>query len=87
VIYDFGGGMTCIQCREVTDFVPVSFAVQIGAWPADAEMTPASDIPVTDRVKNVYWAQEDTWPTVCVFCDPWGWVIREFPPGASFFRS
>lgn len=85
MIVDFEGGMTCLQCRKVFDFVPLSAAVQPG-WPAGVTLVSAGDIPITDRVKNVFWA-EDSWPTICVFCDPCGWVVCEFPAETTDFRD
>jgi hypothetical protein len=85
MIVDFEGDMTCMQCRKVFDFVPLSTAVQPG-WPAGVTLVSAGDIPVTERAQSVFWT-EDSWPTTCACCDPWGWVICAFPAGTSALRD
>lgn len=87
MIYDLGGGMTCAQCQEIFEFIPVDSAYQLGLVPAGAQLVPAYEAPAEALTKSPFWAGEG-WPKYCFYCRTWeNWLFPVFPKGASFFRS
>jgi hypothetical protein len=85
MIFDFGGGMTCVQCREMFEFVPLDTAVQLRGIEPGAQLIPAGDMSHEQWPHEPYWADQ-SWPMTCFYCNPAGWVVMAFPSGASFFR-
>jgi hypothetical protein len=86
MIFDFGGGWTCADCGKLFEWMPLDTAEQFGKVPADAELSPAIDVPPSKQKKaGLYWTGSGI-PKRCSRCQPSGWVVPVVPPGRSFFR-